>query len=210
MIIPRDRSWVSFNERVLQEAADETNPLYERIKFLAIFSSNLDEFYRVRIAKLRQYKSLRKSLRPKMEEKPSRLIREINEVVVLQQKWYGEIYRNDILPSLRKEGIFLKSSEEYSEKEARKLDSFFEEVLKPEIEIYYLDREIPFLEDKALYLFGYDGNRAVLISIPEQSDRFVELISEPDFLSFSYIDDILRYKTKRSWRIHLSDFFPLS
>ncbi|NBC24856.1 MAG: polyphosphate kinase 1, partial [Bacteroidetes bacterium] len=209
MIIPRDRSWVSFNERVLQEAADRSNPLYERIKFLAIFSSNLDEFYRVRIAKLRQYKLLRKSLRPKMEEKPSRLIREINEVVVLQQKWYGDIYRNDILPSLRKEGIFLKSSEEYSEKEACKIDSFFEKVLKPEIKIYYLDGEIPFLEDKALYLFGYDGNRAVLINIPEESDRFVELISEPDFLSFSYVDDIVRYKAKTLFEDPSERFFSI-
>ena len=59
--IPRDTSWLSFNHRVLQEAKDPSVPLYERIKFLAIYSSNLDEFFRVRVAAMRQFKLLNKA-----------------------------------------------------------------------------------------------------------------------------------------------------
>ncbi len=62
----RDLNWLSFNERVLQEAEDKNNPLYERIKFLAIFSSNLDEFFRVRVSQLRQIKRVEKSIRKKL------------------------------------------------------------------------------------------------------------------------------------------------
>ncbi|NJW54805.1 polyphosphate kinase 1, partial [Salinimicrobium sp. CDJ15-91] len=62
----RDLNWLSFNERVLQEAQDKTTPLYERLKFLAIFSTNLDEYFRVRVSQLRQMKRVEKSLRKKL------------------------------------------------------------------------------------------------------------------------------------------------
>ena len=67
----RDISWLRFNHRVLQEAADINNPLYERIKFLAIFSSNLDEFFKVRVSSIRQIKELDKPLRKKLITKPN-------------------------------------------------------------------------------------------------------------------------------------------
>src|SRR5690606_3067243 len=87
----RDLNWLSFNERVLQEAEDRKNPLYERIKFLAIFSSNLDEYFRVRVSQLRQIKRVEKSIRKKLALKPTRLVKEILERVKLQQQKFGEI-----------------------------------------------------------------------------------------------------------------------
>ena len=70
VFLERDISWLSFNYRVLQEAKDPSVPLYERIKFLAIYSSNLDEFFRVRVAALRSFKDLKKKTRRKMAVRP--------------------------------------------------------------------------------------------------------------------------------------------
>ena len=88
----RDLSWLRFNHRVLQEAADERNPLYERLKFLAIFSSNLDEFFRVRVSDIRQIKRLEKPLRKKLITKPNQLLKEIKKQVDLLQQEFGRIY----------------------------------------------------------------------------------------------------------------------
>ncbi len=75
----RDLSWLRFNHRVLQEAADKRNPLFERIKFLAIYSSNLDEFFEVRVSDIRQIKQLDKKLRKKLVTKPNKLLKEIKK-----------------------------------------------------------------------------------------------------------------------------------
>ena len=85
----RDISWLRFNHRVLQEAADINNPLYERIKFLAIFSSNLDEFFKVRVSSIRQIKELDKPLRKKLITKPNKLLKLIKKEVNEQQELFG-------------------------------------------------------------------------------------------------------------------------
>src|SRR5690554_5885748 len=94
----RDLSWLRFNHRVLQEAADERNPLFERLKFLAIFSSNLDEFFRVRVSDIRQIKELKKPLRKKLITKPNKLLREIKKQVDIQQQEFGMIFNEQLLP----------------------------------------------------------------------------------------------------------------
>lgn len=103
----RDLSWLSFNHRVLQEAGDPTVPLYERIKFLAIFSSNLDEFFRVRVASIRAIRNLKKKAAKKLEFDPQQLLKRIHKVVTLQQEEFGEIFRNQIKKELKREGIFI-------------------------------------------------------------------------------------------------------
>ncbi len=75
----RDLSWLRFNYRILQEAEDKSNLLYERIKFLAIFSSNLDEFFKVRVSDIRKIKKLNKSLHKKLITKPNKFLKQIKK-----------------------------------------------------------------------------------------------------------------------------------
>ncbi|GAK76156.1 polyphosphate kinase [Nonlabens ulvanivorans] len=111
----RDLSWLRFNHRVLQEAADDRNPLVERLKFLAIFSSNLDEFFKVRVSEIRKIKELDKPLRKKLITKPNRLLAKIKTQVDLQQKEFGKIFYTILLPALEKEDIFFKNIHELND-----------------------------------------------------------------------------------------------
>ena len=126
--ISRDISWLAFNHRVLQEAADHRVPLYERIKFLAIYSSNLDEFFRVRVAALRSFKLLRKETREQIPDKPKKTLKQILEIVGKQQVELGRIFREEILNELSEVGIKLLNQDEMSSqfrKEAEAWSSWF-------------------------------------------------------------------------------------
>ena len=105
----RDISWLSFNLRVLQEAMDKTLPLYERIKFLAIYSNNTEEFYQVRVS---YYKQMLRHERefPKQHFRnvdPARIIKQINEIVTNQQSIFHLIFEEEIIPALRQNNIIV-------------------------------------------------------------------------------------------------------
>src|SRR3954464_15033117 len=105
--IPRDLSWLSFNARVLQEASDPNVPLRERIKFLGIFSNNLDEFFRVRVATLKRMTEVGKK-NMHMEIAPNKILDEIQQVVLDQQSQFNRIWEG-LNKELEKEKIFLVS-----------------------------------------------------------------------------------------------------
>lgn len=110
----RDISWLSFNFRVLQEAMDKTLPLFERIKFLAIYSNNTEEFYQVRVSYYKQMIRHEGEF-PKQHFKqvdPVGIIREINEIVTNQQSIFHLIFEDEILPELRKNGITVVGPED--------------------------------------------------------------------------------------------------
>src|SRR5215204_543594 len=105
-LIPRDISWLSFNARVLQEAGDTDVPLPQRIRFLGIFSNNLDEFFRVRVAALKRMIEFGKKSKMHLELNPDTIIEEIQQIVVEQQREFERIWK-EILRELKKERIHL-------------------------------------------------------------------------------------------------------
>lgn len=194
-LIHRDISWLSFNERVLQEAKDLSNPIYERLKFLAIFSSNLDEFYRVRVSKLREFNELQKGIKKKFEQKPKSIIKEIQKKVESLQHQFGLIFKNDILADLVKNDIYLLEENQFSEDHLKFVKTFFKDNVKEHIKVYNLNQQADakFVKDKHLYLcLDYD-KETVLISIPtEILSRFVVLSENQNQFSVTFLEEIVR------------------
>ena len=96
--VHRDISWLSFNYRVLQEAKEPAAPLFERIKFLAIYSNNLDEYFRVRVAQHRSLLRVGKKTKKKLEYDPKELLNQIKRIVNTQQDEFSDIFENQIVP----------------------------------------------------------------------------------------------------------------
>ncbi|NND88406.1 MAG: polyphosphate kinase 1, partial [Flavobacteriaceae bacterium] len=198
----RDLSWLRFNHRVLQEAADKRNPLYERIKFLAIFSSNLDEFFRVRVSDIRQIKKIEKPLRKKLIRKPNKVLKEIKKQVDLQQHEFGKIFRSQIIPDLQKEGIYLIDHTEFSSTQKLIAKNYFEENLKDvvNVEVYSTDRPSEaFIENEALYLAAkHDASEYQLVKIPDEAPRFFVFPKQNGKHYITFVDDILKYNLRQS------------
>ena len=190
----RDLNWLSFNERVLQEATDKINPLYERIKFLAIFSSNLDEYFRVRVSNLRQIKKLEKSIRKKLALRPNKTTKLILKEVKLQQQKFGEIYRTQIIPGLAENGISLIDSQHFDKIQKEYASEYFKNKVAPHLKTLKIDlsdNPEQFLENNVLYFaITFKNNEHLgLINIPtDKCGRFVLFNNNV----ITYLDDIIR------------------
>lgn len=192
----RDLSWLRFNHRVLQEAADLRNPLYERLKFLAIFSSNLDEFFEVRVSNIRQIKQLDKPLRKKLITKPNKLLRKIKKEVFRQQEVFGEIYKEQILEELKEKGISILSFEKYTEAQKEFAHNYYEKNLTGALTLQLMNRDNQdslFIENEKLYLMTMtSGKELIWVKIPEDSKRFVIFPASDGQYCISFVDDILK------------------
>ncbi|SDX25129.1 polyphosphate kinase 1 [Aequorivita viscosa] len=200
----RDLSWLRFNHRVLQEAADERNPLYERIKFLAIFSSNLDEFFRVRVSDIRQIKHLDKTLRKRLITKPNRVLKEIKKQVDIQQQEFGKIFNSKIIPELATEGIHLIRQKDFSAKQKEIAADYYQKTLKNIIQVNHFsanEKHEVFVKNETLYLAAqFTENEFAMIEIPDSEPRFFVFPSEDDKTFHStFIDDILKYNLEKEF-----------
>lgn len=208
-LIDRELSRLAFNGRVLQEAADTDTPLYEKMKFLAIFSSNLDEFFRVRVASIRSLAASEKKELDDLDFNPKKLLKKIRETVDEQQNEFGEIYRKTILPGLREAGVFLVDDETAPPELEKHIRSFFEENVVSFIQpILLLKKKIkPFLQNKKLYFAlrlveknscGQNPRRRyAIVEIPtDRLDRFVAFSEVEDKNYVMFLDDIVKFHLK--------------
>ena len=200
----RDLSWLRFNHRVLQEAADERNPLYERLKFLAIFSSNLDEFFRVRVSDIRQIKRLEKPLRKKLITKPNQLLKEIKKQVDLLQQEFGRIFKEQLIPALASENIHLIPFEDFSNSQRQFAEEFYKSNLEAKLglETYSTDRENKiFVKNETLYLVAKSSVKEfIFVEIPPSEPRFFIFPSNDSSKCYiSFIDDILKYNLQNKF-----------
>lgn len=207
----RDISWLRFNHRVLQEANDTGNPLYERIKFLAIFSSNLDEFFKVRVSAIRQIKELDKSLRKKLITKPNKLLKKIKKEVDIQQEAFGEIFRNQIVPELKQEGIELISWKQFSENQKKLAAEYYQLELKNKLTLQLKknEKEAIFIENEELYLAREVDKKLVVYKIPEDVPRFFVFPEENNTFCITFIDDILKYNLSKTTKDAQDDFYAI-
>lgn len=178
LFFPRELSWLSFNARVLQEAENPSVPLIQRVRYLGIFSSNLDEFFRVRVAEVRRLISV--SHGPKRQAAKD-LLQSIQKEVVALQKQFDAIYAA-LMGELQKERIYLISEKQLDEGQAAFVQQYFRETVLPELEPILLDEAlaIPNLADESLYLAvtikASDGERFAVLEVPsEQLGRFIEI-----------------------------------
>ena len=202
----RDLSWLRFNHRVLQEAADNRNPLYERLKFLAIFSSNLDEFFRVRVSDIRQIKNLEKPLRKKLITKPNKVLKEIKKRVDIQQNEFGEIFNKQIIPQLAAEGIHLIRHEDFSDEQQKIATNYYNESLKQITKISCnpcSEAQSVFVENEKLYLTAKTGeDEFMMVKIPDTEPRFFVFPSNEDGpFHITFIDDILKFNLKKEFLV---------
>jgi len=200
--IVRDLSWLAFNERVMQEAKDETNHIYDRLRFLGIFSNNQDEFFRVRVAALNRMMRLGKSAKMHLEQNPEKILEQIQAEVIEQTRDFDRTYAG-IIRELAKSGIFIKNEKQLSSKQQYYIKGYFEEKVRTQIVPLMIESipQMPLLGDKAIYLacvLGSNENpmmqRYALIEIPTKNlPRFILLPSEKTTRDIILLEDIIRF-----------------
>ena len=203
--INREISWLSFNERVLQEAEDTTTPLIERLRFLGIFSNNRDEFFRVRVATVRRMAMTQMNKADNKHfvgGKPSDVLKEISEIVLRQEKRFENIYQR-ILKDLAREKIFIINENQLNAEQAEFIKDYFHDKIQPTLIPIMVNQvpEFPYLKDQSIYLAVKlsDSKKKVktqysLIEVPVGNfSRFLVL---PNIRKSHYIillDDVIRY-----------------
>jgi polyphosphate kinase len=210
----REISWLSFNERVLQEAEDKSNPLIERLRFLGIFSNNQDEFFKVRVATLTRAKGLSKKPIDPMDFDPRETLTEIHAVVLKQQLKFDRVF-TQLLTELKKENIHFVNESQLSVEQKTYVEAYFESNIRPNLVPLMLSHKgnFPELNDASAYLaieLGYKsketGGTYALIEIPHILPRFVELPSAGKKKFVMFIDDVIRYRLRKVFGIFDYDF----
>ncbi|WP_343486719.1 polyphosphate kinase 1 [Allomuricauda sp. d1] len=206
--VNREISWLHFNDRVLQESADKNVPLIERLRFLGIFSNNLDEFFKVRYATVKRIVDAGKKGKSVLGgERAKDLLEEITKIVIAQQSKSIEILRN-IEKELEERNIFIVNEKEVDEQQIDFISTYFLKEVNPELMIIILNEttEFPVLKDTAAYLAvkmvlkseKASQNRKAkevqyaLIEIPKGIDRFVVLPKQGDKDFIIILDDLIR------------------
>ena len=201
-LVNRELSWLSFNDRVLQEAEDETNPLIERLRFLGIYSNNRDEFFRVRVATLKRMAKVGKRAIEAVGEDPEVLLEQI------QKRYFGASQRFDrayqvIIRKLEQSKIFIRDENHLTPAQGEWVNKYFRQNVLPSLFPIMLDSapSFPYLKDKSIYLAiklvrSVRGKkpRYALMEVPtEQMQRFVVFPSDGGAQNVMLLEDVIRY-----------------
>ena len=210
--IDREKSWLTFNARVLQEAADENVPLLDRLRFLGIFSNNLDEFFRVRYAAIRRMSLEHIDTKPILGDiSAEQLLKDITEIVIEHQSESLRIL-NDIEKKLEKEGIYIINEKEINKEQEVFIKDFFIQKVSPELVTIMLNDlvEFPLIKDTSGYLavklvmkknksgiisqlLNEKEIRYAIVEIPKTINRFVVLPTNSEKQHIILLDDVIRY-----------------
>lgn len=200
--IPRDISWLAFNGRVLQEAADETVPLWERIRFLGIFSNNLDEFFRVRVATLKRMIQYGNKAKMHMEVNPEKILEEIQTTVLNQQSEFNRIWEN-ILEEMKEQKIFLVSEKDLNPEQQQFVQRYYDEEVSQNVIPLMIESipDLPYLRDKSIYLGVVMSKKESalkrmysIIEVPTRvQSRFVVLPSPDNEHHIILLEDVIRF-----------------
>ena len=187
----RDISWLRFNHRVLQEMEDQRNPLMERLKFAAIFSSNLNEFFEVRVSEIRRIKSLDKPLRKKLISKPNRLLKSIKKHVHQLEKKFEDGLFNNLIPQLNEQGFKLLTSDKFDTSINDFCRDYFSKNIKQDLKSqtnFNTEKDRLFIKSGQVYLVGEQKEGIIIFELPSNHDRFIEYKKN----AFIFLDDLIR------------------
>lgn len=201
----RELSWLSFNRLVLEQTKDKSLPLFERIKFCAIYDSNLDEFYRIRVAYYQSLTDIPKKNRKVLDYSPKSVLSNIKKEVTEQLKDFENTFYNQIIPELEESGIILWQNQELKQEHKDYLKEYFSKEVLPEIQPVLLSSSgavLSFLKDNLIYLAlkihkkkrppEYKSNYAV-IQVPSNIlGRFVSLPPLNNKFLYMFTEDVIR------------------
>jgi polyphosphate kinase len=207
-IINREISWLSFNERVLQEAADPNVPLMERLKFMGIFSNNLDEFFRVRFASVKRIVKYKVGGEIVHGGSPRQILNQIRQISLKQRTQFQKVYER-VLLDLEKENVFILDEKTLSIGQGQFVKDYFLEAVQPNLTPLMIDalQEFPTLNDHHIYLAikcsnkkekdGKKKTRYALIDVPTDTcPRFIVLPADGERRCIILLDDIIRYNLR--------------
>lgn len=212
--INREISWLSFNERVLQEAADKAVPLVERMRFLGIFSNNLDEFFKVRVATLQRATGISKRPIDPMDFDPTETLSEITATVRQHQQKFDIIFKQ-LTSEFQKHQIYFLNETQLDPEQKKFVEAYFEKEVRPNLIPLMLNNKLPFpqLSDASIYLaieLGYKAKQTVsayaLIEVPAVLPRFIELPPAGNKRFVMFLDDVIRYRLRKVLGIFNYDY----
>ncbi len=208
--INREISWLAFNARVLQEADDPNVPLIERMKFLGIFSSNLDEFFRVRVATVTRLMKLKDKTKSYIEYNPEQTLEQIQKIVARQQQEFERIYQH-VLKELNQNQIFIVDETELIEEQQHFVQEYYREKVRPSLVPMMIDQlsQEPSLEDQAIYLAvklqrsdPQTSFKYALAEVPtKELSRFVVLPARDGKTNIILLENVIRYGLKGEYSI---------
>ncbi|GAB4378337.1 MAG: polyphosphate kinase 1 [Salibacteraceae bacterium] len=201
-IINREISWLAFNERVLDEAADKSVPIFERIRFLGIFSNNRDEFFRVRVASVKRLMALNERIESS-DDDPKDIFNQIQTITLRQQQRYEKIYA-DLIDELKAENVFLVNEKQLSSAQQEFVKRYYADKVDPIVGPVMLNqvKKFPELRDKAIYLAAIlttedkrkgRSDQFALIEVPKSLPRFILIPGDSDKKYIIILDDIIRF-----------------